>query len=412
MTDIEVLLQQVANVLDMRNKVSKVSGDDFNIFSVLDMETDEVKTHTRLIYELLRPDGQHGMGKAFIEEFFRIVLRKPIPEYVSVKREYVINALGDDEYGRIDLLLEGRDFCFPIEVKIYAGDQNKQIERYTAFAKKAKNNQVFYLSLDGHDPTKESLGNINKTSVECLSFSSDIRDWLVRCGEIAWQTPAVVEIIRQYIRLLDKLTGNVEEDKYMKMIKNIIGSSRENFQSAVKVEQALKPLRIEMMQRIYGEIENHIGNLLNLYQPHRNYINLAKKYYNQKGSSWPSLSYLLTTCGDYNITLRFEVDYKLYYGVVFFKNEGDQVPKESPNIIDAFQTDSWRKMIKERGDKSKSWWLWFEYLPSNDKLINFREENENYLDLYDPAKHNEIMQEIFMEIDSQLESIKNTGMRC
>ena len=70
MTDIEVLLQQVANVLDMRNKVSKVSGDDFNIFSVLDMETDEVKTHTRLIYELLRPDGQHGMGKAFIEEFF------------------------------------------------------------------------------------------------------------------------------------------------------------------------------------------------------------------------------------------------------------------------------------------------------------------------------------------------------
>ena len=197
-----------------------------------------------------------------------------------------------------------------------------------------------------------------------------------------------------------------------KMIKNIIGSSRENFQSAVKVEQALKPLRIEMMQRIYGEIENHIGNRLNLYQPHRNYINLAKKYYNQKGSSWPSLSYLLTTCGDYNITLRFEVDYKLYYGVVFFKNEGDQVPKESPNIIDAFQNDSWRKMIKERGDKSKSWWLWFEYLPSNDKLINFREENENYLDLYDPAKHNEIMQEIFMEIDSQLESIKNTGMRC
>lgn len=412
MTDIEVLLQQVANVLDMRNKVSKVSGDDFNIFSVLDMETDEVKTHTRLIYELLRPDGQHGMGKAFIEEFFRLVLRKPIPEYVSVKREYVINARGNDEYGRIDLLLEGRDFCFPIEVKIYAGDQNRQIERYTTFAKKAKRNQVYYLSLDGHEPTKDSLGNTNKTSVECLSFSSDIRDWLERCGEIAWQTPAVVEIIRQYIRLIDKLTGNVEEDEYMKMIKNIIGGSKENFQSAVAVEQALKPLRIDIMQRVFSEIESHIGNRLNLYQPHRNYINLSKRYYERKSNVWPGLGYLITTCGDYNIALRFEVEDNFYYGVVFFKNEWDQVPKESPKIIDAFQNDIWKKLIEERGDKSKSWWLWWKYLPSNSKLIDFRKENEYYLDLYDPAKHNEIMQEIFMEIDTQLESIKNKGVCC
>ena len=412
MIDIEILLQQVANILDMRNKVSKASGNDFNIFSVLDMETDEVKTHTRLIYELLRPDGQHGMGKAFIEEFFRLVLRKPIPEYVSVKREYVINALGDDEYGRIDLLLEGRDFCYPVEVKIYAGDQNRQIERYAAFSKKAKNNQVYYLTLDGHEPTKDSLGNTNKTSVECLSFSSDIRDWLERCGEIAWQTPAVVEIIRQYIRLIDNLTDNVEEDEYMKMIKNIIGGSKENFQSAVAVEQMLKPLRIETMQRVFSEVESHIGNRLNLYQPHRNYINLSKRYYERKSNVWPSLGYLLTTCGDYNIALRFEVEDNFYYGVVFFKNEWDQVPKESPKIIDAFQNDFWKKLIEERGDKSKSWWLWWKYLPSNSKLINFRKENEYYLDLYDPAKHNEIMQEIFMEIDTQLESIKNTGVCC
>ena len=31
MIDIEILLQQVANILDMRNKVSKASGNDFNI---------------------------------------------------------------------------------------------------------------------------------------------------------------------------------------------------------------------------------------------------------------------------------------------------------------------------------------------------------------------------------------------
>lgn len=305
MTDIEVLLQQVANVLDMRNKVPKIAGAEFNIFTILNLEKKEVDTHCRLIYELLRPDGQHDLGRAFLEEFFRLVLRKPFPDFVSVKREYVINALEDDVYGRIDLLLEGRDCCYPIEVKIKATDQNRQIERYTAFAKKAKENQVYYLTLDGHEPSEDGIGNLKQTDVECLSFSSDIRDWLVRCGEIAWKTPAVLEIIRQYICLIDKLTGSVQEDEYMEMIKNMINISKESYQSAVAVEQAIKPVRTEMMRRVFGEIENHIGDRLKIFEPQRNYINLSKAFYESRKRVWPGLSYLIGTCGDYKIALSF-----------------------------------------------------------------------------------------------------------
>lgn len=410
MTDIKVLLEQVAKILDMRNKVANMTGDDFNIFTVLDIETKEVNTHCRLIYELLCPDGQHGMGKAFLEEFFRIVLRKPFPEFVSVKREYKINALEDDEYGRIDLLLEGRDFCYPIEVKIYAGDQNRQIERYTAYAKKAKDNQVYYLTLDGHEPTEDSLGNLKVTSVECLSFASDMRDWLVRCGEIAWQVPAVSEIIRQYISLIDKLTGNVQEDEYMEMIKNMVNVSQENYQSAVTIEQALKLVRIEMMQRVFNEIEKHIGDRLKIFEPQRNYINLSKAFYESRKQVWPGLSYLIGTCGEYKIALRFEIEYKLYYGVVFFKNEWNKVPEKSSEIIDAFPNDSWKDLVKSY--KSGSWWLWWEYLPSNYRLIDFRNMNECYPNLYDSSKHKAIMQEIFMEIDTHLDSIKKTGVKC
>ena len=43
MTDIEVLLQQVANVLDMRNKVPKIAGAEFNIFTILNLEKKEVE---------------------------------------------------------------------------------------------------------------------------------------------------------------------------------------------------------------------------------------------------------------------------------------------------------------------------------------------------------------------------------
>ena len=409
MTEFKVLLQQVANILDMRNKAANMRGDDFNIFTVLDMETNEVNTHSRLLFELLRPDGLHGMGKAFLEEFFNMVLRKPFPEIVLVKREYSINALEDDEYGRIDLLLEGRDFCYPIEVKIKAVDQNRQIERYAAFALKAKENQVFFLTLDGHEPSEYSLGNLKESDVECLSFCSDIRGWLIRCGEIAWKTPAVSEIIRQYIDLIDKLTGNLQKDGYMEMVKNMISISKENYQSAVAIEQALKTVRIEMMRRVFSDIENHIGDRLKLFGPHGKYMDSTKKYYESNRKVWPGLTYLIATHGDYNIVLCFEIEDHLYYGVVFYKNESIQVPKESLSIIDAFSNESWKKLITSHNGKSI--WLWWEYLPSKDKLINFRYGNEYYPELYDSESYSKIKQEIFMEIDNQLEAIKNTGVR-
>lgn len=408
MTNIEILLQQVANILDMRNKVTNARSDKFNIFTVLDMETKEVNTHCRLIYELLSPDGQHGMGRAFLDEFFDMVLHKPAPEFVMIKREYAINALADDEYGRIDLLLEGKGFCYPIEVKIYADDQSRQIERYNNFALKEKNNQVYYLTLDGHEPSTNSLGNLEENAVECLSFATDIRGWLIRCGEIAWRSPAVSEIIRQYISLIDKLTGNVQEDEYMSMIKNMVGISKENYQSAFAIEHALKLVRTEMMQRVFSEIENHIGDRLCLFRSQRNYVDLSKKYYESNRRVWPGLSYLLNTCGDYNIALRFEVEENFYYGVIFFKNDWDQVPKEADKILNAFSNEDWRKTVKSY--KRNDWWLWYKYLPSKEKRINFRNGNENYSDLYDSEGYSKIMQEVFMEIDTQLESIRNTGL--
>lgn len=408
MTNIEILLQQVANILDIRNKVTNARSDKFNIFTVLDMETKEVNTHCRLIYELLSPDGQHGMGRAFLDEFFDMVLHKPAPEFVMIKREYAINALADDEYGRIDLLLEGKGFCYPIEVKIYADDQSRQIERYNNFALKEKNNQVYYLTLDGHEPSTNSLGNLEENAVECLSFATDIRGWLIRCGEIAWRSPAVSEIIRQYISLIDKLTGNVQEDEYMSMIKNMVGISKENYQSAFAIEHALKLVRTEMMQRVFSEIENHIGDRLSLFRSQRNYVDLSKKYYESNRRVWPGLSYLLNTCGDYNIALRFEVEENFYYGVIFFKNDWDQVPKEADKILNAFSNEDWRKTVKSY--KRNDWWLWYKYLPSKEKRINFRNGNENYSDLYDSEGYSKIMQEVFMEIDTQLESIRNTGL--
>lgn len=172
------LLDQVTAILELRKKMPPVPGENFNIFSVMHMETKEVDTHCRLLYELLSPGGSHGMGDCFLESFFKLVLQKPYPgsAAVSVYREYVIKP-EDDNYGRIDLMFQGKGFCYPIEVKVYAGDQWEQVKRYAHVSSDA---QVYYLTLDGHPPSEDSLGGIEVSDVVCLSFADDIRGWLKR----------------------------------------------------------------------------------------------------------------------------------------------------------------------------------------------------------------------------------------
>ena len=183
----------------------------------------------------------------------------------------------------------------------------------------------------------------------------------------------------------------------------------EKFNNNDDTGQAKKTDRIEKMQQVFNEIEKHISNRLVYFGVQKSYIDLSKEYYESNKNVCPSLNYLLATCGDYNIVLRFEVQDKLYFGVVFFKNEWDKEPKESSKIIDAFSSDLWKKLIKSH--KGKDWWLWKDLLPAKDKLINFRQGSGCYPDLYDQEGHSKIMQEIYLAIDTHLEAIKNTGVR-
>ncbi len=99
---VQMLLEQARNVLTLREKRAEAPGARFNIFFVLGMETDEVNTHCRLLYELLRPDGCHGLGDQFLRVFFELVLCKPYAADAVVARERVIDACGRQDYGRID----------------------------------------------------------------------------------------------------------------------------------------------------------------------------------------------------------------------------------------------------------------------------------------------------------------------
>lgn len=128
------LLNQMNGIYNQRKKSiaeDRKNGMYFNIFHILDVEHDEVKT-CRLLFELLNPEGSHGQGALYLKLFFRDVLRLPDYNMATVSREYSLPT-----GRRIDLVIEtGKDCFIPIEVKLYADDQDKQCYDYYQEAKK------------------------------------------------------------------------------------------------------------------------------------------------------------------------------------------------------------------------------------------------------------------------------------
>jgi len=402
------LLRDVTAILELKKQDPPAPGENFNIFSVVNIETKEVDTHCRLLYELLSPDGSHGMGDRFLQAFFEIVLHQQYYKGIMVKREYRIDKQ-DDNYGRMDLFIQGKDFQYAIEVKIYAGDQWEQVKRYSQAA-----SQVYYLTLDGHGPSEDSKKDSNVT---CISFATEIRNWLVRCGEIAWNVPSVAEVIRQYIKLIDKLTGNFAGDKYMEQIEKIISDSQANFESALAIQKSVLLVQADMLKQVFLEIEKHMAQKEKpLTKTHADYEDESLPFYESAWKKYfPGLTYRLTDCDKFTVSLRFEVDAydgHLFFGITFFDRGTGQrckCPDDLHKIEAAFPDQKWKDALNEK--PTNEWWLWYRYFLKDDpQNLDFKHGGGCYTELFDPEKHKQLMAEIFAQIDEHIEAIRTTGL--
>ena len=70
---IQNLLTQVSSLSEKYDKILKETGEDFNIFKILKMESKEVKTHSAFLSELLNPKGSHGQNDIFLKLFIEVV---------------------------------------------------------------------------------------------------------------------------------------------------------------------------------------------------------------------------------------------------------------------------------------------------------------------------------------------------
>ena len=160
---IELLLQRIKDINNKYDQFTKLTGENFNVFSVLGLGSAE-NSHSLFIAELLNPQGSHGQQDLYLNLFF-----KPLVEYFNLINDHHINTtakittekyIGEinkdyDQGGRIDILIEYPNHPeknIIIENKIYAGDQHQQLYRY-ANAPEYKDARIIYLTLGGTKPT-------------------------------------------------------------------------------------------------------------------------------------------------------------------------------------------------------------------------------------------------------------------
>ncbi len=271
--NVKKILVDVGNKIERSKEIARLKGENFNIFSILGVETKENRTHSNFLASLLNPKGEHGLNDTFLQLFYDTI----IPIVTSVEKQKIINKLRSDtvtvktedtdgiDAGRVDISIRSKNGIIFMENKIYAGDQNNQIAKYSKNHKE-KNKLVFYLTLYGKSPSNESLekkDSSEKVKVSddffLLSYQTDVINWLEKCQKEAADYPIIRETIKQYLILIKKLTGQLTTQIEMNEIHNLI---KENYLSAITISNNIEEVKIDLIKNLIIKITESLEKKL------------------------------------------------------------------------------------------------------------------------------------------------------
>ncbi len=368
--------------------------NDFNIFSVMFKEHDEVNLHSKFLYEMLT---NTNLSKEFLRLFLKIL------DFKYFEEEFVVIK----EYKNIDLVLKNKEKVIIIENKIYAYDQEEQLFKYynkiISENYKKENIFIYYLTLDGREPSLNSIQNlVIGKDIRCISYKEEILEWIKHCMKESIFDNALREILNQYRRLIMILSGKTVGGKATMEIKNHIVNSSENLEIAVKLVDSLIEAKIELQLLFWSELENELikkGYLLeDISNQHFSKKTISNFYKKTKNNKWYGMSYKIYDLdSSKKIYLTIEIYDNVYWGFRVV---------EKKNVINDFKKfdllkEKYMEMLSETGidyyDDSKTNWI--GYMKFRNKL-NFREFNHR--DIFNLANlelRKEIIQNCLEDIE-------------
>ena len=252
---LEQLLGEIARVIaneKERDKARHESGDDYNVFSVLNLQRKEVTLHSAFIADLLDPKGSHCCGPAFLEAFLKVLGDDATVKFedlskVNVHTEYNIGPISKNgkRGGRIDILINDAHNAIVIENKIDAIDQKNQLLRYWNFCKENfERFELLYLNLDLTEPSEDSFGG-EDFEYTLFSYKDDILSWVDECMKLCGQKVTLKETLKQYYNTLEEILGIMSAESTKELLsiatddKNI-ESTLELFNNEFSIKKAIR----------------------------------------------------------------------------------------------------------------------------------------------------------------------------
>lgn len=292
-TEIKNLLENISIIQKKYDDIAEITGEKFNVFSVLNLTSNEVRTHSSFIGELLNIKGSHGLKNIPLKLFIKMLEEKFIPNEVEKQKikiesdrfkidtetsktivEKYIGKLKNNKTdgGRIDIIVEDyQKRALIIENKIYAGEQENQLIRYNNYNKEAP---ILFLTLKGSKPNSAE-GLIENKDYFNISYKNDILKWLEDCAKEAINKPMLREVLKQYIYLIKKLTGQTLNKVMSTEIQNIILN---NFSAAERIVKEFDGIKYKICGGIREDIITKLkAKLLDKYDVSKKESNVGDK---------------------------------------------------------------------------------------------------------------------------------------
>lgn len=370
------------NLIDKKYQILKSKDENFNIFSILRNEYDEVNLHSKFIVELIK-------NKTYGYKFLILFLKKIGIDFFEIKDYQVFGEYTVKNNGRIDILIKIyskiEKKVIVLENKIYAEDQFQQLKRYydsmVREGYKDKEIEIVYLTLFGQAPSEESILGLKGKNIIEISYKNEIIEWIEELIKEVAQNPIMRETLVQYKNLLEKLTNSEEKD-FMKKLKEMILLNQEYLNIAWKLPDIVESIKVDLQLKFWQKLEEKLDvslkekgflkeNSLPFPNHHYSKENIEKFYRNMKKNRWFGLMYFIKEIENRGkLYLRIEVEENIYYGFRIIDNLNNFNQNDKDDLFE-------KEMLKLKFQRTENWlgWKYIYNLENKEQRLNLKNMN-------------------------------------
>ncbi len=313
MEKIDKLLNDAKKVLSIKKSDTNYF-DNANLFFILKMENREVSAHSAFLQYILKPFSCNGCVD---DTHLRLFIEDVLQIKVANKAVDIIRECYAGEYGRIDFLIWMDNEPIAVELKIWAGEQETQLERYRNFliTNGGNGKNVFYLT-----PKKR----LSKTYTDAINITlqQDVAKWLDKIYKLRIKEgySDYCVMLKQYKEVINRLTKEyMEDERVLGIIK-----SAEDFAAVELIENAKKMFLNKFLCDFFELLNKDFPQiLLNGYPSaisyNYDYSHTAiMDYYNRK--TWPSIVFQVRLSSKQREKFRLKKEHSLLFFVEIENN--------------------------------------------------------------------------------------------